>query len=103
MRGAFEYFFAFLLGDAAEDSEFLALFEELLVIVEAVENFLLGFVPDGAGVIEDQVGLLDGLYLPVAFVNERANDFFGVVHIHLAAEGFQVEGFVRVPRHTFRV
>jgi hypothetical protein len=33
-------------------------------------------------------------------VHERADDFFGVVHVHLAAEGFQVKGLV--PRHDFK-
>ena len=74
-------------------------FEELLVIVEAIENFLLRFVPDGAGVVENQVGLLDGLYLLVSFVDERANDLFGVVDVHLAAEGFEVESLLGVCGH----
>ncbi len=69
MRGAFENLFAFLLRDAAEDSELFALLEEFLVIVEAVENFLLRFVADGAGVVENQVGLLDRVDLSIAFVD----------------------------------
>ena len=54
---------------------------------------MFGFVPNGAGVIENEVGLVDGFHLAIAFVDERANDLFRVMHIHLAAEGFEVEGF----------
>jgi hypothetical protein len=70
------------------------LFQKLLVIVQPVEDFLLSFVADGTGVVENQVGLLDGFYLLVSLVDERADDFFGVMDIHLAAEGFEVESFV---------
>jgi hypothetical protein len=38
--------------------------------------------------------LLDRVYLLIAFVDQRADDFFRVMDVHLAAEGFQVEGFV---------
>jgi len=64
---------------------------ELFVLVEAVEDFLLGLVADGAGVVEDEagVGLVGGL--GVALVEEGADDFFGVVGVHLAAKGFDVE------------
>ena len=48
---------ALLLGDAAEDGELFAFALEALVLVEAVEDFLLGFVADGAGVVEDQAGV----------------------------------------------
>jgi len=37
------------------------------------------------------------LDLGIALLEERADDLFGVVDIHLAAEGFEVEGF---PRHV---
>ena len=99
VRGAIENLFAFLLRYATEDSELLALLEEFLVIVEAVENLLLRFIADGAGVVENQVGLLDRVYLLIAFVDQRADDFFRVMDVHLAAEGFQVEGFVRGGGH----
>ena len=66
-----------------------------LVIGEPVENLLLSLVPDGAGIVENQVGLLDRLHLPIAFLYQRADDLFGIVHIHLTAEGFEVEGLLR--------
>jgi len=99
VRGALENLFAFLLGYAAEHSKLFALLEQFLVIVQPVENFLFGLVPDGAGVVENQVGLLDRLHLLIAFVQQRADDFFGVMHVHLAAEGFQVKGLLRGGGH----
>ena len=99
MRGALENLFALLLCDAAEYAELFALSQELLVVRQTMENFLLRFIADGAGVVEDQAGLLDRFDLPIAFVDQRADDFFGVVDVHLAAEGFEVEGFVGIPRH----
>src|ERR1700677_2902321 len=64
-----------------------------------MEDFLFGFVADGAGVVEDEVGLLDGFYLTISLVDERADDFFGVMDVHLAAEGFEVESLVWIPSH----
>ena len=66
---------------------------KLLVVVEAVEDLLLGFVADGAGVVEDQAGLFFGFDLPVSLMQQCANDLFGVMGIHLAAESLKVEGF----------
>ena len=88
-----EDLFAFLLGDAAENGEALAGFVQLFVVVEAVEDLLLGFVADGAGVVEDQAGFFFGLDPAVALLLQCANDLFRVMGIHLAAEGFKVEGF----------
>jgi len=39
---------------------------QLLVVVQAVEDFLLGFVADGAGVVKNQAGVFLDLNLPVA-------------------------------------
>jgi hypothetical protein len=55
--GLLEDLCALLLGDAADDGEALAFSVEFLVLVEAVEDFLLGLVADGAGVVEDEAGL----------------------------------------------
>src|SRR4029077_7260342 len=99
MRRALKNLLPLLLSDAAQDAKLLALGQELFVIGQPVENFLLRFVADGAGVVEDQVGLLDRLYLAVTFMHQRANDFFGVVRVHLAAEGFQIESLLRSRGH----
>ena len=58
-----------------------------------MKTFLLGFVADGAGVVEDQAGVFFGLDLPVALLLQCANHLFGVMGIHLAAEGLKIEGF----------
>src|SRR5580704_6403759 len=59
-----------------------------------MEHFLLRLIPDRARVVKNQVSLFNGLHLPVAFMHQGANDFFRVMHVHLAAEGFEVEGLV---------
>src|SRR5215472_6040741 len=99
MRGAFENLFAFLLRNAAEHSKLFPLFLQLLEIRQPMKDFLFGFVTDGAGVVQNQISLLDSLHLSIAFLHERADDLFRVMHIHLAAEGFQIKGFLWIPRH----
>ncbi len=99
MRGAFENLFAFLLGYAAENPEDFPFLLQAPVISEAMKDLLLRFIADGTGVIEDQIGLLDVLDLAVALRNERADDLLGVVHVHLTAEGFEVELFGRFRGH----
>jgi hypothetical protein len=68
---------------------------KLLIFIQSMEDLLLGLVADGAGVVEDEagVGFVGGL--GVALVEEGADDFFGVVGVHLAAEGFDVKGLHR--------
>ena len=53
---------------------------------------MLGFVADGAGVVEDEAGVGFVLDAGVTLLFEGADDFFGVMGVHLAAEGFDVEG-----------
>ena len=62
-------------------------------MLQAVENLLLGFVTDGAGVVKDVVRLLRRLHLRIAFVQQRARHLFGVVGIHLAAKSLDVKRF----------
>ena len=83
---------AFLLRDAADHGELLAFALHPLVLVQAMEDLLLGLVADGAGVVEDQAGVGFVRHLGVAFLHQRADDFFRVVRVHLAAEGFDVKG-----------
>jgi len=89
--GAVEDLRAFLLGYAADDGEALPFSVEFLVLIEAMKDFLLGLVADGASVVKDEagVGFVGGL--GVALVQERAYNFFGVVSIHLTAKGFDVK------------
>ena len=89
---ALEDFFAFLLGDTAEDADDFAVSGGTAVETETGKDFLRGFFADGTGVVEDDVcggGVVHGM---VAAFEEDAGNFFGVVDIHLAAEGFDVKG-----------
>jgi len=99
VRRALENFLAFLLCDAAEDSEFFPLRLKLFVIGQTMKDFLLGLVADGAGVVEDEASVFDGRNLAVALGNQSANDFLGVMDVHLAAEGFEVEGLLGLGGH----
>jgi hypothetical protein len=97
VRRALEDLLAFLLRHAPQHAENLAFAGFALEILQAIENLLLGLIANAASVVEDQVRLFGRLHLRIALLDERADDFFGVVDIHLAAEGFEVEGF---PRHV---
>ena len=100
--GSLEDLFAFLLCHASEDPENLALRLVFLVIGKPVKNFLFGFVADRAGVVKDEAGLFDGRNLAVPLPHQRADHLFGVMHIHLATEGFEVKRlFLRV-RHLLQ-
>ena len=92
MRGAVENLLAFLLGDAADHGEDFPFPGVALEMLEAIENLLLGFIPDAAGVVENVVRRFHGVDLGVALVEERADDLFRVVRVHLAPEGLDVEG-----------
>jgi hypothetical protein len=101
VRGAVENLFALLLGHAAEDAEDFAaggsrLAGVALEVLQAIEDLLLGLVANAAGVVENEVGVFGGGDLRIALGHEGADDLFGVVDVHLAAECFEVEGF---PRH----
>jgi hypothetical protein len=67
------------------------IFFALPQLAEAAPDFLFGVFADGAGVVEDDVGvvaILDGF---VALDAELAEDELAVEHVHLAAEGFEIE------------
>src|SRR5262245_54439780 len=95
MRRSLEDLLAFLLCDTAKHTELFALGLEFLEIIEAMKDLLLGFVSDRTRVVKDQVSRLYCVHLSVALLHERADDFFGIMHIHLAAKGFQVKRFLR--------
>ncbi len=83
----------FLLRHAAQNDKAFARGIELLVIVQAVEDLLFGFVADRASVVEDQVGGNFRIHLLVALMAKSADDFFRVMDIHLATESFKIERF----------
>ena len=107
MWSTLEDLFTFLLRDAAQNAEFLALRLELFEVGEPVKHLLLSLIADGARIVENQIGLLDRLDLPIAFLDERPDDLFRVVDVHLAAESFEVKSFVPRffvhPRHIKQV
>ena len=88
---ALEDLLALLLGDAAQNGEALPFLVQLLEVVQAMEDLLLGLIADRAGVVDDEVGVLFALHLRVALGDERPHDLLGVVEVHLAAEGLDVE------------
>ena len=92
IRSALKDALALLLRDTAQHREALALLVQRLVVVEPVENLLLRLVANRAGVVEDQVGRLFRLDARVALVLQRPDDLFRVMDVHLAAEGFDIEG-----------
>ena len=65
MRRTLKDLLAFLLRDASEHAESLSLRFELLEIGQAMKHLLLGLVADRAGVVQNQIRLLDGLDLPI--------------------------------------
>src|SRR5207244_11333101 len=73
VRCALENFLALLLGDTSQDGEFFSLRLKLFVIGKTMKDLLLGFVADGAGVLEDQAGVFDGRCLSVDLGNECDN------------------------------
>ena len=83
------------MRDAAEDSKLLALLFQFFVVGQAVKDFLLGFVANRTGVVENQAGFFHGWNLAVSLRDEGANDLLGVVGVHLASERFQVKSFLR--------
>ncbi len=91
VRRFFEDFLAFLLRHASEHRKRFPLAVFFLELLKAVEDFLLGLVADAARVVEDQLGFLGGRDLGITAPDEGADDLFGVVHIHLAPEGLDIE------------
>src|ERR1039457_344251 len=91
-RRALEDLLAFLLRDAAEHAEDLALAVVLLELLEAVKNLLLGLVADAAGVVENEAGFFGRVDLGIALGEERANNFLRIVDVHLAPKRPDIEG-----------
>ena len=58
-----------------------------------MEDLLLRLVADGAGVVQDQTGGFLVLDARVALMLQRPDHFLGIMGIHLAPEGLDVEGF----------
>ena len=88
-RGAAEDLFAFLLCDAAADpdEEGGSPALEGAHPTEVVVDLLLGLVPNGAGVQEDEVGLFGRRGLRPASAEHEADEPSAVELVHLTAPG----------------
>ncbi len=82
---------AFLLRHTPQHAKTLALLVQLFVIVQPVKNLLLRFIANGTGIVENQTGVFFRLHLRVPLGPEGADDLFRIVHVHLAAERFEVK------------
>ena len=51
----------------------------------------------------DEVGFFDGRHLAIALGNQRPDDFFGVMHVHLTAESLEVKRLLRSRTHSRQV
>jgi hypothetical protein len=85
---------AFLAGHAAAHADQHAFFLQVLDAAQVAEDFFLCFFAHGAGVEEDQVGLLHVQRRLVALGGmEHVGHLVRVVLVHLAAEGFDKDFF----------
>ena len=87
MRRELEDVLPVVLGNAAQNAKSPSI-DLLLEVRQPCENLLLRLIANGAGVVENQSGLVRRLHLRVAARGERASNFLRVVHVHLAAERF---------------
>src|SRR5271165_509264 len=92
MGSPLEDLFAFLLGHATQHSEHFALPVFLLELLQAVEHLLFGFIANAASVVKDEIGGLRLFDLRITLGHQRPDHLLGIVHVHLATEGLNVEG-----------
>jgi len=83
--------FTFLLRHTAENTEDLSLPCRFFELLKTMKNFLLRLITDAASVVEDEFGILRLRNLCVALLQKRSYNLFGVVGVHLAAEGLNVK------------
>ena len=72
----------------------LALFAEGMEELQAVQDFLLGVVADGAGVHEYGIGLFQAFTRAVACHLHDGSNHFTVCHVHLASVSFDKQFLV---------
>jgi hypothetical protein len=91
--GALENPLAFLLRHATQDSEHLAVAEVTLKVPEPRKDLLFRPIADTASVIQHQVSRFRSFDSGIAPSDERADHFFRIVRVHLAAERLDIKGF----------
>ena len=97
IRRPLEDLLALLLRHAPQHGELLALALHPLVLVQPVEDLLLRLIADRAGVVQNQASRRLVLHLGIPLLLQRPNDFFAVMGVHLAAEGFDIKRFAHSP------
>ena len=98
-RRPLENLFALLLRQAAEHADHLAGIDAPIVLgiklAQAREDLLRGFLPNAAGIVKNQDGIVRRSHLPVSAPQENAGYFLRIVIVHLAAEGLDVKSAAR--------
>ena len=104
-----EDFFSFGLRDAAgdRDRDAASLKRRLVLHLADAAEFRIDLVgrllADVAGVEDDQVGVVRRRGLDVALGGQRVRHTMGIVDVHLAAVGLDVELFGHAVAEEFRV
>ena len=94
IRCAFDDFSAFLTGDTAAHANFHATRFQVLDAPQIAKYFLLCFFAYGAGIEQNQIGFFGVVSFFVALGSTKhIGHFVGVVLVHLAAKGFDVDLF----------
>ncbi len=83
-----------LLGDAAQDGNGFP-FRVALECIEAVKDFLFGFIANAAGVVEKVSRFVRRFDLGKTFAKKRSDHLFRIVGVHLTAERLHVESLRR--------
>ena len=60
-------------------------------VAQGAVDLVFGVLPNAAGVEQDRVRLLDRVHQLIAVLPEAGHHHFAVQHIHLAADGFDVD------------
>ncbi len=93
IRGSFEDLPLVLLSHAAQHAnDFLGI--SLLVppqVAQGAVDLVFGVLPHAARVEQDRVRLVDRVHQLIAVLPEAGHHHFAVQHIHLAADGFDVD------------
>ncbi len=103
--GALDELLSQTLGHAADDAddERGTGFPQPFHLGQAAPDALLGVVADGAGIDEDDVGLLGIVGMDVALLLHDRDDDLRIADVHLAAVGLEVELTTDARKGTQRI
>ncbi len=91
IRSLVEDLLALLLRHTPQHGELLPLTLQPLVLVQPVKHLLLGLVANRTGVVQNQPRLAFVLNAGIPLLLQRPNHLLGVMGVHLAAKGFDIE------------